>query len=71
MLNLPAIVKQLFSGQSQGKDEWIDDPLSHPALQRMTLEHLADLPFDRGTPADRRTSCATKRVRPFDETDPG
>ena len=26
---------------------WRRDPLSHPALQRMTLTELADLPFDR------------------------
>jgi len=28
-------------------EEWNKDPLSHPALQRMTLEELADLPFER------------------------
>jgi len=28
--------------------EWEADPLSHPDLQRMTLEQLADLPFERG-----------------------
>jgi hypothetical protein len=25
-----------------------EDPLAHPALQRMSLEELADLPFERG-----------------------
>ena len=29
-------------------EEWKRDPLSHPILQRMSLEQLADLPFDRG-----------------------
>ena len=26
---------------------WRRDPLSHPALRKMTLTELADLPFDR------------------------
>lgn len=30
--------------------EWEADPLSHPDLQRMPLEQLADLPFERGIP---------------------
>jgi hypothetical protein len=39
------------------RDEWSKDPLSHPALRNMTLEQLADLPFERGNPpASRRTS---------------
>jgi hypothetical protein len=32
------------------KQEWEADPLAHPDLQRMTLERLADLPFERGIP---------------------
>ncbi|RZS88245.1 hypothetical protein EV217_0628 [Phyllobacterium myrsinacearum] len=27
-------------------DHWRRDPLSHPALQAMCLDELADLPFD-------------------------
>lgn len=27
-------------------DHWRRDPLSHPALQAMGLDELADLPFD-------------------------
>lgn len=27
-------------------DQWRADPLSHPALQAMSLDQLADLPFD-------------------------
>lgn len=27
-------------------DHWCRDPLSHPALQAMRLDELADLPFD-------------------------
>jgi hypothetical protein len=39
------------------------DPLSHPALQRMTLEELADLPFDRRCPA---AASAPSLDRPVD-----
>lgn len=35
-----------------------DDPLSHPALSRMTLVELGDLPFE---PAD--TPCLASRHR--------
>jgi len=50
MLNLFAIARQFFDGHSRPQDlpDCSDDPLSHPALQRMSLEQLADLPFDRG-----------------------
>jgi hypothetical protein len=30
------------------RDEWSRDPLSHPAVRSMTLEQIADLPFERG-----------------------
>jgi hypothetical protein len=30
-------------------NDWCRDPLSHPALQAMRLDELADLPFDRCT----------------------
>jgi hypothetical protein len=50
MLNLFTLAKQLFSGLSPAPDvgDCSIDPLSHPVVQRMTLEQLADLPFDRG-----------------------
>jgi hypothetical protein len=58
MLNLLALAKQLLTARSRLRDvdDWIDEPLSHPALQRMTLEQLADLPFDRGPTA---TECCS------------
>lgn len=30
------------------REEWLHDPLSHPALRNMTPDQLADLPFERG-----------------------
>jgi hypothetical protein len=33
------------------QDGWLQDPLSHPDLQAMSLRELADLPFNRGTRA--------------------
>jgi hypothetical protein len=55
MLNLLARLRRLKKSWWTGWDdeafrESERDPLSHPALQRMTLEQLADLPFDRGSP---------------------
>jgi hypothetical protein len=62
MLNLLALAKQLLTARSRLRDvdAWIDDPLSHPALQRMTLEQLADLPFDRGPTATERYSSTSQ-----------
>jgi len=62
MLNLLALVERLarlpkFLEEPSGWEmEWDRDPLSHPDLQRMTLEQLADLPFDRGTPPGSQKS---------------
>jgi len=56
MLNLLALIERLtrlpsfLEEPSCRESEWERDPLSHPDLQRMTLEQLADLPFDRGPP---------------------
>jgi hypothetical protein len=66
MLNLLVLAKQLLTARSRLRnvDDWIDDPLSHPALQRMTLEQLADLPFDRGpTATERYSSTSRGRLR--------
>jgi hypothetical protein len=62
MLNLLALAKQLLTARSRLRDvdDWIDDPLSHPTLQRMTLEQLADLPFDRGPAATERYSSTSR-----------
>jgi hypothetical protein len=63
MLNLFTLARQFFNSHPwpQDVDDCSDDPLSHPALQRMTLEQLADLPFDRG-PASME-SCSTHSVK--------
>jgi hypothetical protein len=29
-----------------GEDAWLRDPLAHPAISRMSLEDIADLPFE-------------------------
>jgi hypothetical protein len=39
----------LFDDTSCWREERERDPLSHPSLQRMSLEQLADLPFERGS----------------------
>jgi hypothetical protein len=54
MLNMISILRQMLHRPSQEARgslgiAWEDDPLAHPALRRMSLEELADLPFDRGT----------------------
>ena len=36
---------------------WNADPLSHPALLRMSLKDLADLPFDPARIADGERPC--------------
>ena len=38
------------------------DPLSHPALQKMTLRELADLPFDRTQIAGRAEQDSDRRA---------
>ncbi len=48
------------------KKEWETDPLSHPDLQRMTLEQLADLPFERGgnPTGDEHPGCSPPKGNP-------
>ena len=74
MLNLHTLlgrVRHLLSPVREGEavcpgGEW--DPLSHPALQRMSLEQLADLPIEpeplRSGPgaAGSRTYCPKIRA---------
>lgn len=49
---LSSIAKYLAARADQGRQqhdaeiEWRKDPLSHPAIKRMTMRELADLPFD-------------------------
>lgn len=54
MLNVLPLFKMwpltwLFRQRKRVSDEeaWRQDPLSHPAIRRMTPHELADLPFDR------------------------
>ncbi len=52
MLNLAHDIMRrlriLFAGRQElDRRAGYSDPLSHPALQKMTLRELADLPFDR------------------------
>ena len=55
MLNQPSFLKErlrrIFSGlqsaDANDSEIWRNDPLSHPELQKMSLNQLADLPFDR------------------------
>jgi hypothetical protein len=47
---------------------WLDDPLAHPDLARMTPTQLADLPFDRPAAACRPVRSGTEdRSRPVEE----
>ncbi|HZH12108.1 MAG TPA: hypothetical protein VEZ24_17285 [Microvirga sp.] len=56
MLTLKILIERfrslqpLFSERmkDENREEWLHDPLSHPALRNMTPDQLADLPFDRG-----------------------
>ena len=44
MLTRPAERPESGAGDAF-KAEWINDPLSHPAIRRMGEKELADLPF--------------------------
>lgn len=66
MLNLHTLIGRLRHSKSRLLDNsrqcarpWAEDPLSHPALRNMTLEQLADLPFDRGHGATPPSGCQT------------
>lgn len=49
MINLFHFFKRLFATPAAtGAGDWQQDPLTHPALRRMSPRALADLPFDRG-----------------------
>jgi hypothetical protein len=63
MLNFFTSAKRLLGGCSRLQEvaDCSDDPLSHPALLRMTLEQLADLPFDRGIRSEECGSIRTER----------
>jgi len=41
------ILSGLQSVDASSSEMWRNDPLSHPDLQTMSLNQLADLPFDR------------------------
>ena len=70
MLNLMPYLKSLLPHPVQwvrdaaGEAGRECDTLSHPALQRMSLEELADLPFERGPcPAHPSPACAAAKRR--------
>jgi hypothetical protein len=65
MLNLISFLRAILPRPVQWAREaaseagaWESDSLAHPALQRMSLEELADLPFDRGSYASRPTASS-------------
>ena len=39
---------------------WRKDPLAHPALERMSMRELADLPFDRPASPVRKDHAAAR-----------
>jgi len=58
MMNLMSWLNRLvhtrtMKWEAEARLERERDPLSHPALQRMSLEQLADLPLERGEPPDQ------------------
>jgi hypothetical protein len=71
MLNFIPFLKTLMQrpgryrarGDDGSDKEWEYDPLSHPALERMTLEELADLPFDRGARPSQPVTPSGKQCR--------
>lgn len=52
MLNLMPFLRSILPHPAQwlrdtaGEARWECDPLAHPAVQRMSLDELADLPFE-------------------------
>jgi hypothetical protein len=40
--------EQMFGSPKEDSEEWLRDPLSHPAIEARPMTQLADLPFVRG-----------------------
>jgi hypothetical protein len=58
---LPRPVQWMREAASEA-GPWECDPLAHPALQRMSPEELADLPFDRESyPPPTASACGIGR----------
>ncbi|MBZ9654140.1 hypothetical protein [Phyllobacterium lublinensis] len=45
IFSLLQVLSQWFRSADETAD-WYSDPLSHPVLEAMRLDELADLPFD-------------------------
>jgi hypothetical protein len=74
MMNFRSWLKQRLHRRSTDWEvvaqlELARDPLSHPALQQMSLEQLADLPFERGIATPRSASIAAAGPEPRLGTD--
>jgi hypothetical protein len=71
MLNLLPFLRAILPHPAQwlrdagsGAETADGDPLAHPALRRMSLEALADLPFERRPePARRESGTAARQGR--------
>lgn len=46
-------VREGQAGDRNRRPSWCSDPLSHPELEQMSLDQLADLPFDPTRICDR------------------
>jgi len=61
------IIRNFFTGPGHAEvradgSDWQRDPLSHPALARMTPAELADLPLGRTRFADNRNGSCDERL---------
>ena len=60
-------IRNLFSAPahtqaSASTPDWLRDPLSHPVLDQMTPDELADLPLGRVRFDDNRNRSASDRL---------
>lgn len=63
ILRWPRVLREwmFVAVPEDNSEEWLRDPLSHPAITAMSMTQLADLPFDRYRFQDkepRRSSIA-------------
>jgi hypothetical protein len=59
------IIRQLFSATATAQPDepdWRQDPLSHPVLQRMTPDELADLPLGQVRYADNQNGNEAEKL---------
>ncbi|QDZ00437.1 hypothetical protein FQ775_08635 [Nitratireductor mangrovi] len=66
MIKLFSLLLRLVSATRAGASNkgenvpWRNDPLAHPALERMSMRELADLPFDRPASPVRKDHAAAR-----------